>query len=760
MYNNKKCRGCVIMGKDIKFSFSLDGIGPHYDKNKIDDSFNSSAPRLAIYAENGTGKTFFTRMFALSENGANIEDNNRLISIDKKTGTFKFSIKSPDIEYTYSVDLEHGKPPFIEQQGKKYLYHVFNSDYVSNNIVSTDFSPSDGNVTGYILGKENIDVSEEKDQLKTLNEQIETQRNNITQKLSDAKAELASKKINRSLNEFKEINYDNIFGEKSANDTDDYYTLCQQLSLLKNIPEEIPVIAEKQTDISCDFLLETETLLKTKFNKVHFDEKAMEKIKHVRNHTSFFENGVSIFENQQEKICPFCSQELSEIGIYYINLYKYYFEQEESNVLSDIEQHIRNVSYLINIIDSFEKKYFVMSERFLRYRIYIPEMSNFCPEVLPKLDDIKKNIENISKQLVIKKQDISKTDFNISTDIEAIKNYILKLNDISSKLLLNSNKLQRLLDDSNNSRLSLCRKICNTRRNILINECKIYINNIKELNSKCEKIKASIKEKERKAKTSKREVVVEALSMFLDYFFHQKYVFDEKTFGISFKGKSLDTKAKDVLSDGEKSIVAFCYYLASTHLLINNESDYEDIFFIIDDPISSMDFNYVYAVSDIIRHLSNSFPQIEKIRYIIFTHNAEFMSILYRNRIPKLSISMTKGKLDKMNSELLMPYEYHLNDIICVANETQIPTYTTPNSIRQVIETIMRFESPKEDSTEKYILNNPLLCKNSYIYSLMQDGSHGAVRKALPFSAETLKEACKIVVQFVKSKYPAQINEN
>ena len=133
------------------------------------------------------------------------------------------------------------------------------------------------------------------------------------------------------------------------------------------------------------------------------------------------------------------------------------------------------------------------------------------------------------------------------------------------------------------------------------------------------------------------------------------------------------------------------------------------------------------------------------------------MSILFRNKIPNLTVSMSKGNIEKMNSELLMPYEYHLNDIVCVANGTKKPVYTTPNSIRQVIETIMRFECPKDCSSESYVMKNPLLNKNSYIYSLMQDGSHGAVRKALPFNEECLKEACKIVVEFVNEKYPEQI---
>ena len=747
------------MGKDIKFSFMANGVGPHYDQNKINANINASAPTIAIYAENGTGKTFFTRMFALSEKGTAEEDNDRLLSIDNKSGQFKFTMNSSNIDYTYSVDLEQGKIPVVEQKGKTYLYHVFNSDYVSENIVATDFSPSDDNVTGYILGKENIDVSEEKERLKDLSEQLDEQKKCIDAKIADARNELSGKKINRSLTEFKDITYDNVFGENFSEEKEDYYTLCQQLSLLKNIPEEIPRIAENIAEIQCDFFDETEKMLLTKFNKVHFDENAMKKIKEVRKHTSFFEKGLSIFESYSENVCPFCSQELSDIGIYYIDLYKHYFEQEESNVLADLDKHIHNLTTLVQTLDMFEKTYYVVAKRFINYRVYIPEFSKQYPDDLPKITNIVPEIENIRQQLLIKKEDISKTDFNINESVAKIKDFVAKINTQANALILDSKKLQHKLDDTNNSRLSLCRKICNAKKNLLIADCRSFIDKIKEITLERATLSASVKEKEGKFKTSKREVVAESLSMFLDCFFHEKYIFDEKTFGISFKGKSLDTKAKDVLSDGEKSIVAFCYYLASTHLLINNESDYEDVFFIIDDPISSMDFNYVYVVADIIRHLNNSFPQIEKIRYIIFTHNAEFMSILCRNNIPKLKCCMTKGKITNINSELLMPYEYHLNDIVCIANKTKKPSYTTPNSIRQVIETIMRFEAPQENSTEKYILNDPTLSKNSYIYSLMQDGSHGAVRKALPFNENTLNDACKIVVEFVRGKFPKQINE-
>ena len=52
-----------------------------------------------------------------------------------------------------------------------------------------------------------------------------------------------------------------------------------------------------------------------------------------------------------------------------------------------------------------------------------------------------------------------------------------------------------------------------------------------------------------------------------------------------------------MLSDGEKSILAFCFFLANIHGVVENESDYNRLFLVIDDPVSSMDFNYVYNVS-------------------------------------------------------------------------------------------------------------------------------------------------------------------
>lgn len=324
-----------------------------------------------------------------------------------------------------------------------------------------------------------------------------------------------------------------------------------------------------------------------------------------------------------------------------------------------------------------------------------------------------------------------------------------------------SKKLGESLERSDKSRQSLHRRICNAKLKELVNSCRTFVEKLNALDQEKKAIEVSIKEKEGKSKKSKKDAVIEYLKKYLNYFFHDKYEFDDTTFGISFKNHSLDKNATNILSDGEKSIVAFCYYLASTHLMIENETDYEDLFFVIDDPISSMDFRYVYAVSDIIRGLKNDFPAIngsKNVRFIILTHHTEFMSMLISNKIAALNWHMKPGKLQKIKQELLMPYEYHLKDVLDVSTGEKVPSHTTPNSIRQIIETIMHFESPKMNSTEQYIQVHEKLRNNAYLYALMQDGSHGAVRRQPAIADEDVVKAASVTIEFVKSLFPNQLS--
>ena len=109
-----------------------------------------------------------------------------------------------------------------------------------------------------------------------------------------------------------------------------------------------------------------------------------------------------------------------------------------------------------------------------------------------------------------------------------------------------------------------------------------------------------------------------------------------------YQDRALIENTDYVLSDGEKSILAFCFFLANIHGVVENESDYNRLFLVIDDPVSSMDFNYVYNVAQAIRNIKKE-PEIGRIRYLVLTHNMEFMSILVRNKIVSKKFLLSDG---------------------------------------------------------------------------------------------------------------------
>ena len=110
-----------------------------------------------------------------------------------------------------------------------------------------------------------------------------------------------------------------------------------------------------------------------------------------------------------------------------------------------------------------------------------------------------------------------------------------------------------------------------------------------------------------------------------------------------------------VLSEGEKSIVAFAYYLGDAHIKVNSEEDYKRLFFIIDDSISSMDFSYVYSLSGVIREIQNIIRDLKAkgIGVLITDHNVrETLGICDYAYILKDGIIQVSGNSEQIaNSE-------------------------------------------------------------------------------------------------------------
>ncbi|MGL5124212.1 MAG: AAA family ATPase [Fusobacteriaceae bacterium] len=216
-----------------------------------------------------------------------------------------------------------------------------------------------------------------------------------------------------------------------------------------------------------------------------------------------------------------------------------------------------------------------------------------------------------------------------------------------------------------------------------------------------------------------------------------------------------------------KSVIAFCYYFASTHNFINIESDYKKVFFIIDDPISSMDYTYTYTLAQILKNIEIYFEKIEKRhKIILLTHNFEFASLLARNNIfdnlYHLSMNFDCNHiLKKIEKQFIYPYKDHLLSIYRISRGTESPIHTTGNSIRYVLESLMRFCAPKLENLGKFIAEDSILSKNGVIYGLVNDLSHGNIGGELSLVStidKNLIEASKTVIEYIEEKFPKKLD--
>jgi wobble nucleotide-excising tRNase len=190
-----------------------------------------------------------------------------------------------------------------------------------------------------------------------------------------------------------------------------------------------------------------------------------------------------------------------------------------------------------------------------------------------------------------------------------------------------------------------------------------------------------------------------------------------------------DGKSAYNLSEGECSLIAFCYFMAK---LEEPGSKGKELIIYIDDPISSLDGNHIFFMFSLIESLiakpvknpdgSNGYRYKQ---LFISTHNLDFLKYLKRLSIPRKKIPAGEGKTKSVeNSEhfmverngassnmMLMPaylkdyiteFNYLFHQIYrCrnqdAAKETHEPFYAFGNNLRKFLEAFLFFKYPYHD---------------------------------------------------------------
>lgn len=737
---------------DRKFSIRLDvdNIGPHFDSKKIAFTDEVDSNKAVFFATNGTGKSFVSRTFRLMAAEKQTALADELLTMGKQSGSLSFSIINDADIKKLTVAIEKGKTPTVVND-TGLIFHVFNSDFVEENIKPRHYTP-DGDIEGYILGKTQIDLSAERDQEKQLQNEIKDISKAIDADIEKAKKELRDQGVQSSTTEFSLIEKSKLRENEVFERIAAFDDIVAQLSALSKVPEKLNDVPAPILDVDVTVFDGIISLLSTQYPKTEWDE---DFVSYLRTNRTFIETGLSIADRSD--ICPFCKRPYDADALSLIRNYKAYLADKEAEILRQIEYYTKAVSAIITNLKNVAQTTQTAILDTNKLAQYFPSLAEIVLETPDTSDIVLQEFSAMLELLKSKADDLTKTFPSINSSVSIGQQVITTIESIVKRNAEMIKSINKTKDNSNAERLILRRNLCKAQYMKYSVSIKQHFTDYDEKNASLLKLQASIVEKEQQARISKRDKVYETLAFFLNRFFDGKYTIDKNTFQIRFLGSNVGEKASTILSDGEKSIVAFCFYLASTHLLMERDDDYNKLFFIIDDPISSMDFHYVYAVAQSLRDIKGFFGITTHDRIWVFTHNTEFLSIITRNHIIVRAYIIKPGRIEGLKHQLLMPYESHLKDIIEIANGQQLPLHTTANSIRHVLETVSRFEFP-EKSVEKYISEDSILSRDSCIFTMCQDLSHGSIRNQPPFSSDVLITACKTVESFMKSKYEGQVS--
>lgn len=746
------------MANEKIIEFTAKNIGPH---EKLSFLSTSSAFKTGIYANNGSGKTFISRCLRLYQirNLLNeeelINESNKLLRMYQTNGEFNFTVSEPNETKkgdNFKIKLNKDKPPVVDSNSD-YIFHVFNSDYAKANLEISNYKPN-GNIEGYVVGKSMVDISKEKKNLQKLNKELIDLTESLKDSVEKTKDVLKAYDVSIKINEFKNIGFDKLF-ENNNSQEQSLDKIKEDFERLKNFPTESEDIKNIKLSINYDFLERIEEFLSTKFDLSKLDEEFKNKIKSKQ---KFIELGIGELHSHEDgKQCPFCEQALSESAIKIVSLYREFIEDEEAININKASNFLAELDTLFKALNSSEKELYKVKSEFDELKRYFPSYTEKNIQTFKEIGDLKTEFEFLINNLKKKKDKVS---YHIEKDEielinQKIRNHISSLektNESNDKLIAKLNKTKNRLDKE---MLGIKKSLCSAMFEQLKIKKKDEIKTFLSLRTQIDNLNEEISAKEAGEKKNKKKLVLDTFEYYLQCFFSDKYKLNRKECCLIFEYSSLNEKASNVLSDGEKCIVAFCYYLAETHMHVSSDDDYERIMFIIDDPVSSMDFIYVYCVSQCIRDLIKHF-KIKSHKFLIMTHNLEFMSILTRNKLLKKQYILKSGQFSELKNELLLPYEHNLKDIYYVSIKRNEPSHTTPNSIRHILETISRFETRKTD-LNNYLYNQEEFKENSYLYPLINDMSHGAIRNEPSYTDDQIVNCCKKVIEFIRRKFKGQI---
>lgn len=566
-----------------------------------------------IYGNNGSGKSSIAKWFR----------------------NYKVLIEESDNEYIYDF---HNQAISLSSDKLKSI-HIFDEEFIENNIKVDE----DGINSIVILGESvqlNLDIQcikriiEKRNKIKdNISNTIDTYTKDLTILDEKLKGILQNKWAERNRRILKnqrrssvndtvistirkltvnsEYNYDNKLGE--------FYEALIAFESIEANSTKISEVFINYPSINENKLYE---LLARSIEHIELSERETYLLSLVGKETGFsLEEINNEFSNNEVEVCPFCLQPIAEeykkdlcnsikhiltkeVEDFQYELQSYITQGIEINLTEAASIDIGITNQLQNKIAEFNSKLLTLNQ-YIESKIANPyEVCNFES----------KNINNL---------------------INEIKPIITQLN---QKIKLYNSQVDNQ-EQTRNSLIKLNYELARIEVNSCINNIKVKTKIVHKLRNSYSKFISSLEILEKKkekliAEQANIKIAVTTINSYLKtiFFNNNRLQIEELNGKYILKVNGLKVKPKNI-STGERNIIALCYFFTTLGEGLSQSDRYTSpTFVIIDDPISSFDFNNKLGLTNLLRVEIQRILELSefKSRIILLTHDLQVISDLER----------------------------------------------------------------------------------------------------------------------------------
>lgn len=593
-----------------------------------------------IFGNNGCGKTSLTRAFELLILKNKHIEKYRTISADK----------SPSIEFECE-DRSYKIEPNSDIRVPPFKVEIYNSDFLHNNApLNSEFrlkKLDDGTIIleGSVLGEETKEINQLKDcrgkvekrqkeigdenSAETLIAKQESEIKKYKEEIKKIRKKVTSRTIQITLNEIEINNSCKVSKDKFKYQEDVLTKLEKDFNELDEAMKKFDGL--KEMELPKDY--------QTIKDKLEFlfsfdiDKEAGQVSEKIKEHISkvgreFIEKGIKLQKEMLDNTCPFCTQTILN-GI--IQDYTSYFNKS----VETFNQCSLEVSgTLKNILDQWNIKEILQS--FEKFKPFMKKDFSKNKESLEKaLEQIKDSLEELQKEVDKKEgvknegkfQEIDKKLLEIQ---ENIQQCVGEAREILNQKKEQKKKLEKLKTKLKEARIKKAKHDSyDWQKSKKEAERKLLVLDRGHKRLKCllEKIDNRLKEL-----YDQKRPDIEIINNYLKALNLPKYSLNED-YRIVLNSVDLEnSKAKMILSDCEKTTLAFAYFLVRLKLFYKKE-DLKNLVVVIDDPISSLDEQRIYNTSNIVAKINQelvgeALEKDEKAQVFVLTHNHTFMAHL------------------------------------------------------------------------------------------------------------------------------------